>query len=58
MSQAEKLLEAASDVLHLEVLPEHRVGVLANIEVAIRMAALIEAYDLDDESEPAPVYRP
>ena len=58
MSEAEKLLDAASDVMRLDVQSEHRPGVLANLEVAIRMAKLVESFELDDEAEPAPVYRP
>ncbi len=58
MSEAEKLLDAAAEVMRLDVEPEHRSGVLANLEVAIRMAKLVDSFTLDDEAEPAPVYRP
>lgn len=58
MSQAEKLLDAAAEVMRLDVEVEYRPGVLANLEVAIRMAKLVESFALDDEAEPALVYRP
>ena len=58
MSEAEKLLDAAAEVMRLEVRAEYRPGVLANIEVAIRMAKLVDSFPLDDEAEPAPVFRP
>ena len=58
MSEAEKLLDAAAEVMRLDVQAEHRPGVLANLEVAIRMAKLVDNFTLDDEAEPAPVYRP
>ena len=59
MSEAdERLMEAAADLLQLPIEEAFRPGVLTNLEVARRMAALIEAFPLDDEAEPAPVYLP
>jgi hypothetical protein len=58
MSEAEKLLDAAAELMRLDVQPGHRQGVLDNLEVAIRLAKLVESFPLDDEAEPAPVYRP
>lgn len=58
MNEAEKLLDAVDEVMRLEVRAEYRPGVLANIEVAIRMAKLVDSFPLDDEAEPAPVFRP
>lgn len=56
--QDERLMEAAADLLQLPLEEAFRPGVLTNLEVARRMAALVEAFPLDDEAEPAPVYLP
>ena len=44
-------------VLRLELLPEHRAGVKANLKTAAKMAALLDKVPLKDDAEPAPVYR-
>ncbi len=56
--QDETLMEAAADLLQLPLEEAFRPGILTNLEVARRMAALVEAFPLDDEAEPAPVYLP
>lgn len=56
--QDERLMEAAADLLQLPLEEVFRPGILTNLEVARRMAALVEAFPLDDEAEPAPVYLP
>ena len=58
MSETEKLMAAAAEVLRIEVEPEFEPGMLANLDVAVKMAKLVEAFELDDEAEPAPVFRP
>jgi Protein of unknown function (DUF4089) len=50
-------IDAVAPIINLEIAAQHRPGVRANLEVAIRMAERIEAVRLEDESEPAPVYR-
>ena len=52
------LMAAAAGLLRLPIEPAFEPGVLANLEVARKMAALLERFELDDEAEPAPVYRP
>jgi hypothetical protein len=52
------LMVAAADLLRLPLEPAFEPGIMANLEVARKMAALLERYELDDEAEPAPVYRP
>jgi Protein of unknown function (DUF4089) len=54
----EALITAMAALLDLEIAPEYRPAVKANLEVAVRMAALVEAVPLGDEAEPAPVYTP
>ncbi|MFY8030714.1 MAG: DUF4089 domain-containing protein [Devosia sp.] len=58
MIEAEKLMTAAADVLRLKLDPEYGPGVKSHLEVAVKMAALLDAVELDDEAEPAWVYRP
>lgn len=58
MSSIDKLMVAAAEVLRLKVEQDYESGVRANLEVAVKMAALVEAVELDDDTETAPVYRP
>jgi hypothetical protein len=50
-------LEAMAPAVKLEILPDYRAGVKANLKTAAKMAALLDKVDLKDETEPAPVYR-
>jgi len=54
----ERLMEAAAELLRLPIEAAFRPGIATNLEVARKMAALVEAFPLDDEAEPAPVYLP
>lgn len=56
--QAEAFVNAAAAALDLPVDPAHRPGVIANLRLAARMAALVEAKALTVHQEPAPVFRP
>ncbi len=56
--QAEALMNAAAAALALPVAPESRAGVIANLRLAARMAALVEDKTLEVHQEPAPVFRP
>jgi hypothetical protein len=49
-------IDALAPVLRLEVRPEYRPAIRANLETASRMAALLEQVPLEDEAEPAPVF--
>jgi hypothetical protein len=40
------------------VAQEHRAGIKLNLKTASKMAALVEQVKLDDDAEPAPVFRP
>ena len=55
---ADAVIEAASAMLRLNVLPEDRRGVRNNLKTAAKMAALLEQAGIDERIEPAPVYRP
>jgi hypothetical protein len=50
-------IEAVAPLVKLEIAPEYRDGVKANLKTAAKMAAVLERAPLRDEIEPAPVYR-
>jgi hypothetical protein len=50
-------IEAMAPAARLEILPDYRAGVKANLKLAAKMAAVLEKAPLKDETEPAPVYR-
>lgn len=54
---ADALIDAAAPVLQLEIAPEYRDGMKENLKVAAKMAVLVESVKLDDDAEPAPVFR-
>jgi len=54
---ADALIDATAPLLQLQVAPEHRAGIKANLKTASKMAALVEQMKLEDDAEPAPVYR-
>jgi hypothetical protein len=55
---AEAYVDAAAALIGLPIDPAHRPGVVVNIERIAQMAALVMAFPLPDEAEPAPVFRP
>jgi hypothetical protein len=54
---ADALIDASASLLQLRIEPECRAGIKANLKTASKMAALVEQVKLDDEAEPAPVFR-
>jgi hypothetical protein len=55
---AEALIEAAAQMLQLKIPAEQRDGVKNHLKTAAKMAALVEQVKLEDDTDPAPVYRP
>jgi 1-carboxybiuret hydrolase subunit AtzG-like protein len=51
-------VDAAAALIALPLDPAHRPGVILNIERIAEMAALVMAFPLPDETEPAPVFLP
>lgn len=51
-------VDSASAMIDLPIPAESRPIVIANLEVARRMVALLDGFELDEREEPAPVYRP
>lgn len=55
---ADAMIDAMAPVLQLKISDEQRPGVRLNLKTAGKMAALVEQVVLEDDAEPAPVYRP
>jgi hypothetical protein len=54
---ADALIDASAPLLQLTIAPEWRAAIRANLKTASKMSALVEQVKLEDEAEPAPVYR-
>ncbi|MEO8758633.1 MAG: DUF4089 domain-containing protein [Devosia sp.] len=53
----EQWIDAVAPVVKLEIAPEYRAGVKANLKTAAKMAAVLEKVTLKDRTEAAPVFR-
>lgn len=51
-------LDAATALLGLTVASDWRPSVLAHLSATMAAARLVEAFPLDDEAEPAPIFTP
>ncbi len=49
-------IDAAARALGIPVEPEWKPAIKANMQVTLRLAALVEEFVLPDEAEPAPVF--
>jgi hypothetical protein len=49
-------IDAAARALGLPIEPAWKPAIRANLEVTLRLAALVGAFALPDEAEPAPVF--
>lgn len=54
----EPYVDTAAALIRLPIEPAHYPGVILNFERIAQMAALVSAFSLPDEAEPAPVFRP
>ena len=54
----EAYVDAAAALVGLPLDPEHRPGVVLNLERIAVLAALLMAFPLPDDTEPAPVFSP
>lgn len=54
----EAVIDAMAPLLGLDIKPESRDGVAANLRIVAAMAALVMDAPQDDGAEPAPVFRP
>jgi len=55
---ADRLIDAMSELLALPVSPDCRQGIALHLRVARTMADSVLAVELPDEAEPAPVFTP
>ena len=53
----EALIDAMAPLLGLDIPPDYRPGVVTNLQVTARFAALVLDDPLGDHAEPAPVFR-
>ena len=51
-------VDAAAALIGLPLDPAHRPGVILNLQRIAEMAALVMAFPLPEETEPAPVFLP
>jgi 1-carboxybiuret hydrolase subunit AtzG-like len=51
-------VDAAAALIELPLDPAHRPGVILNLQRIAEMAALVMAFPLPDDVEPAPVFLP
>jgi hypothetical protein len=49
-------IDAVAAALGLAIEPEWKPGIKANLQVTLRLAALVADFELPDEAEPAPVF--
>ena len=49
-------IDAAAEALGLPVEPEWKPAIKANLQVTLRLAAMVAEFELPDEAEPAPVF--
>jgi hypothetical protein len=49
-------IDAAAAALGLPIAPEWKPGIKANLQVTLRVAAMVAEFELPDEAEPAPVF--
>jgi hypothetical protein len=57
-AELEAYMDASAAVLGIAIAPEWRDAVRANLALSLRMAAVVAAFPLEDEAEPAPVFTP
>lgn len=55
---AEAYLEAAAAALELPIDPAHRDGVLKFLDFTARMANSVMDFELPEDTDPAPIFRP
>ena len=49
-------IEASAEALRLPLDPAWKPGIRANLEVTLKLANVVAAFDLPDETEPGPVF--
>ena len=54
----ERYVDAAAVLVGVPLDPAHRPGVIMNLQRIADMAALVMAFPLPDDTEPAPIFKP
>jgi Protein of unknown function (DUF4089) len=57
MKELEALIDAGTALLGIPIEPAWKPTIEANLDVSLRLAALVDAFPLPDDAEPAPVFR-
>ncbi len=57
-AELDAYMDASTAVLGIAIDPAWRDAVRANLALSLRMAAVVAAFPLEDEAEPAPVFTP
>jgi 1-carboxybiuret hydrolase subunit AtzG-like protein len=52
----DQLIDASAAALGLQIEPEWRAAIKANLAATLRLANLVAEFELPDEAEPAPVF--
>ena len=50
------LVDAVAKAMGLPIEPAWKPAIKANLQVSLRLAAIVEEFELPDEAEPAPVF--
>ena len=50
------LVDAAAKAMGLPIEPAWKPAIKANLQVSLRLAAIVEEFELPDDAEPAPVF--
>jgi len=50
------LVDAAAKVLALPIEPEWKPAIRANLQITLRLAAMVAEFELPDEAEPASIF--
>jgi len=56
-SSLDAFIDASAAALGLPLDPAWKPGIRANLEVTLKLANVVAAFDLPDEIEPAPVFK-
>jgi hypothetical protein len=51
------LVKASAQALAISLAPDWHAGVKFNLQLVLRHAAVVEAFPLADDAEPAPIFR-
>ena len=52
----ENYIETSAKVLGVSLEPDWKPAIAANLEVIFKIAAAVDAFELPDEAEPAPIF--